>query len=135
MLPISDTIVRELCGSLMGENARIKPRVEAAGIRLSVDQAIPCGLIINELVTNSIRHAFPAGWKGEPQVLVSIRESGGTAEMIISDNGIGLPEPVDPGKKKSLGLSLVPMLVMQLGGTIVLERSPGTRATITFSVK
>jgi len=129
------TIVQELYGSFMGEAMQIPPRVDTADIRLSVDQAIPCGLIINELVTNSFRHAFPAGWKGSPEVLVSIRESGGRVEMVLADNGIGLPESADLNKTKSLGLSLVPMLVRQLEGTIVLERSPGTRAIITFQVK
>ncbi len=130
-----NTIVYELYSSFADGNRKIVPRVDIADIRLTVDQAIPCGLIINELLMNSFKHAFPAGWKGDPEVLVSIRVSGGTVEMIISDNGIGLPESVNLNTPETLGLSLVPMLVRQLGGTIVLDRLSGTRMIITFSVK
>ena len=89
-------------------------------------QAIPCGLIINELVTNALKHAFPGGRKGE--ITVSLQASGdGRFILSVSDNGVGFPAGLDFHKTDTLGMQLVTMLVDQLDGTISIERKPGTR--------
>ena len=129
-----NTIVNELHYSF-ADSRKIEPLVVVGDIRLNVDQAIPCGLIINELLTNSFKYAFPEGREGAAEILVSIRETGGRIEMVIGDNGVGLPDSVDLDSTRTLGLSLVSLLVKQLDGTLVLERSPGTRYIISFPVK
>jgi PAS domain S-box-containing protein len=101
-------------------------------ISLNINTAIPCGLIINELVTNSLKHAFPEGKEGEIKISVhSMNEN--TIELVVGDNGIGIPEDVDFKTTESLGLQLVTMLSEnQLHGKIILDRSQGTEFSITF---
>lgn len=101
---------------------------------ISIDQAIPCGLIINELVTNSIKHAFPPGWAGTPEIAVTFHVTDGIlAKLVIKDNGVGIPEGTIPGQTDTLGLSLVPMLAQQVNGEATLERTGGTTFTIRFT--
>jgi PAS domain S-box-containing protein len=99
---------------------------------LGIDAAIPCGLIINELITNVFKHAFPDG-KGI--TTITICSAGESVELIIGDNGIGIPDDVDFRMTESLGLHLVTILVEnQLGGKISLDRRKGTVFHITFKV-
>ena len=98
---------------------------------LNMDRAIPCGLIVNELVSNALKHAFPAGLKG--QINISLQpESDSELLLIVSDNGIGFPENLDFRNTATLGLRLVNTLTAQLGGTIELLRGAGTSFRITF---
>jgi two-component sensor histidine kinase len=97
-----------------------------------MDTAIPCGLIINELASNSLKHAFSAGKGGEIRIdLHSDKDNQFT--LIVSDNGVGFPEGLDFRDTKSLGLQLVNTLVDQLGGTIELHSSGGTEFNLAFS--
>ena len=99
---------------------------------LSVDAAIPCGLIVNELVSNSLEHAFPAERRGE--VCVDVRSGGDSGlTLIVSDDGVGLPSELDFRKTESLGLQLVSALAEQLDASIELDRSLGTEFRITFT--
>ena len=98
---------------------------------ISIDTAIPCGLIVNELVTNSLKYAFPDGKKGKIEVLM--RSSNGTYTLTISDNGIGLPESFEPENAETLGLQLVNSLVRQIDGVLELTRNCGTEFKISFS--
>jgi PAS domain S-box-containing protein len=102
---------------------------------LDISTAIPCGLIINELVSNSLIHAFPDKRKGEIRIFLKpIDEK--EVELTVSDNGIGLPEEEDPKKTDSLGLHLVTILAEdQLHGTVELDRSSGTKFVIRFRRK
>jgi PAS domain S-box-containing protein len=100
------------------------------GISLDIDSAIPCGLIINELVSNSLKHAFKDGNPGI--IKVSMKRSNGTYELIVSDNGSGLPEWVDYKNTASLGLQLVVTLTEQLKGKIELYKDKGTAFKISF---
>jgi PAS domain S-box-containing protein len=102
---------------------------------LDIGTSIPLGLIINELVSNSLKHAFPDKRKGEIQILLKpIDEK--EVELTVSDNGIGLPEDKDPEKTNSLGLHLVTILAKdQLHGTLELDRSCGTKFVIRFRRK
>jgi PAS domain S-box-containing protein len=107
--------------------------IKAEDIWLGIDTAIPCGLIINELMSNSLKHAFPEGRKGEIGIMF---EKAGEDELVIivSDDGSGLPEDVDFRNTKSLGLQLVTTLAEnQLQGKIELDRSKGTKFRITFN--
>lgn len=106
-------------------------KVNVDDVLLNVDTAIPCGLIVNELVSNSLKHAFPSGRKGE--ICIEIRSGeGGKLTLIVSDNGTGFPGDLDFRNTGSLGLRLVNILTAQLDGTIELDRSGGTAFKITF---
>ena len=99
---------------------------------LGVDTAIPCGLILNELVSNCLKHAFPDGREGE--IRIELRSDGnGEFTLMVSDNGVGLLEDLDFRNTESLGLQLVNTLVNQLEGTIELDRRGGTAFKITFA--
>lgn len=104
----------------------IKTKLNLKEVLLDIDTAIPCGLILNELVTNSLKHAFPEGRKGEINIILS-QEGENMLKMIVGDNGIGFPEDIDFQNTDSLGLKLVNTLVNQLKGEIELERYNGTK--------
>jgi PAS domain S-box-containing protein len=100
---------------------------------LNVDQAIACGLIINELISNALKHAFPDLLSGEISISLHKNENH-DIEMIIRDNGVGLADNIDWNGTTSLGLSLVYDLVTeQLEGSITIERNQGTIFNIQFS--
>jgi PAS domain S-box-containing protein len=128
--------VRGLCSHLMlgfgTDPDRVRLTVEVAPIDCSVDQAIPLGLIINELVSNALKHAFPDGRPGRLSVLLREGE-GGRAVLTVADDGVGLPADLDVTRTPGLGLQLVVTLVEQLGGRLDVEREGGTAFHITFS--
>jgi PAS domain S-box-containing protein len=107
-------------------------KLNIAKVSLSIDTAIYCGLIINELVSNSFKYAFPAGRIGE--ICINLRaENDNQFTLAVSDNGIGLPPDMELHQVESLGLQLVTMLTKQLEGSIELDRSNGTAFKIVFS--
>jgi len=101
-------------------------------IFLDVDTAIPCGLIINELVSNSLKYAFSEGEKGEIAIICYPIEEHNLV-LIVRDNGVGLPADLDIKNTNSLGLKLVNGLVTQLKGNINLNSSSGTEFKIVFT--
>jgi len=125
-----ESVVSDLFYSYNIHKDQVKLRVKVEDIYLNMETGIPCGLIISELVSNSLKHAFPDGRKGE--VCISLKISGDEYELIVSDNGIGLPENIDYKNTDSLGLQLVNNLVNQLDGKITLERGQGTKFKISF---
>ena len=96
-----------------------------------MNAGIPCGLIVNELVSNSLKHAFPVGWKGTISVGIA-RTSDGKNILFVSDNGVGFPAGIDFRNTPSLGLRLVNVLSGQIHGTIELLGDEGTRFNISF---
>ena len=127
--------VRRLASSLFNAHEvspdAITQRIEVDDVSLGVTQAIPCGLIINELVSNSLKHAFPEGKGGEIRIeLTSIAGNGVTLK--VGDSGVGFPSDLDFRNTESLGLQLVIILVDQLDGTIELHANDGTEFEITF---
>ncbi len=110
----------------------IQPIVNVEDIFLEIDVAVPCGLIINELVSNSLKYAFPSGSSGEIRIEL-YADNSGELTLNVSDNGVGLPKDLDVNNLNSLGLQLVNSLVEQLGGTVKLNRDGGTEFTITFT--
>ena len=111
-------------------SGNIKLNMNVEDILLDIDLAIPTGLIINELITNSLKYAFPDGMKGE--INISFRSmSENMLELVVSDNGIGLPENLDFRKTRTLGLHLVTVLAEnQLHGKIDINRIKGTEFRI-----
>jgi PAS domain S-box-containing protein len=104
--------------------------VDVKNIMLNIETAVPCGLIINELVTNSIKHAFPPGNDGK--IKVSLSSKMGIFSLRVSDNGIGFPTNIDFKNTKTLGFKLINVLTNQLDGNIELDTSIGTEFVINF---
>lgn len=125
------TLVHELVRSYGADTHKIAVRTEVEDVSLNIDTAIPCGLIINELVSNALKHAFPEGRKGE--IVVALRSVSDAIELTVSDNGIGIPDTIDFRTTTSLGLRLVTILAEdQLEGEVFLDRNKGTTFKITF---
>lgn len=108
----------------------IKPVIDVERAEMSMETSIPLGLIINELVSNSLRYAFPNKKTGE--IKVSLKITGNEYELVVSDNGIGLPPQMSLENLKSLGLELVKNLAHQLGAEIKLNQSHGTEFRVKF---
>jgi two-component sensor histidine kinase/PAS domain-containing protein len=125
--------VRELCDHLLRTYepapGRIDVRQDVADLEMDLDRAIPCGLIINELVSNALKYAFPDGRRGRVEIRLHPC-AGGTYRLSVGDDGVGLPDGAGDGK--ALGLQLVRGLAGQLGGTFALHRDGGTTACVTF---
>jgi len=110
------------------KSATLVTRVE--NVSLDIDTAIPCGLILNELVSNAMKYAFPFGRTGE--ITIAVFPKGADMNLTVKDNGVGFPDDLDFRQTESLGLQLVTELVEQLDGTIELVRDGGTEFRITF---
>jgi len=111
-------------------NHTIDLKLEVGTLFLDLDRAIPCGLIINEIVTNALKYAFSEQEKGE--VFISLTQKNEFIELVIADNGRGFPDSIDFSSTESLGMQLVVTLVQQLRGEISLDNSKGTKYTINF---
>jgi PAS domain S-box-containing protein len=123
-----------------GADRPIVWRIDVENVSLSVDAAIPCGLVVSELLTNTLKYAFPGGRpvaaRGETECAVSItsRVEGNRITLVVADNGVGLPPEIDWATTNTLGLQLINILARhQLGGQIEVDRSAGTSFTITFT--
>jgi two-component sensor histidine kinase len=108
----------------------VKINVHVDDVSLPIDTAVPCGLIINELASNSLKYAFPADTTGE--VNITFGRADAQYVLRVNDTGIGLPADFDPDKGKSLGMKLVRMLTSQLCGEIQCRNGVGTTFEITF---
>lgn len=129
--------IRSLTNNLFrcyGVSRTVALKIETNGLKLTLDTAIPCGLMINELVSNSLKYAFPNGNKGE--ITISLQLSiDNTVTLKVGDSGIGIPETLDWQNSNSLGLRIVRNLTKQLKGNISLEHGHGTTFHITFVVR
>ncbi|HTL81900.1 MAG TPA: PAS domain S-box protein, partial [Bacteroidia bacterium] len=124
-------ISRNLVHSYSAVGSAPELKLDLEPIDLNLDTAIPCGLIINELLSNALKYAFPEKKKGK--IGVSVKKKGDQISICISDNGIGLPKNIDFRNTESLGLQLVISLVEQINGKIKLDTKKGTKFTIEFS--
>jgi len=133
--------IRSLCADLVrsySSNSRgVRLDLDVQEVFLGLDAAISCGLIINELVSNSLKHAFSGdpGLSGSPgRIRIEFhRSDSGSFSLAVSDNGCGFPPGIDFLQTESLGLQLVRVLTEQLGGSIELDRTAGTKFLITFT--
>jgi PAS domain S-box-containing protein len=107
--------------------------LEIHDINVDIDAAIPLGLILNELISNSLKYAFPEGRNGE--IAISVNKEGHTMTVVFRDTGIGIPADLDWKNTPSLGLRLVNTLVDQMNGTVELDRSSGTQFTMVVHEK
>jgi|GEM_PF-2539299 len=124
-------LVNGLFSSYGVDSDKIKLNTDLQKIYLDIDTAIPLGLIINEIITNSIKHAFPGELKGE--IFIKIFQEGENYLIVVADNGVGLPEDLDVEKTASLGMQLVNNLVRQIDGELELKRTRGTEFRIKFT--
>jgi two-component sensor histidine kinase len=125
--------VVELFRMYNAESRRIAFKLDLENVLLDIDTAIPSGLLLNELLVNSLKHAFPGGPKdgqGEISIGLHAREPRGFI-LTVSDNGVGLPKELNISKPESLGLRLVCGLTEQLRGTIQHSSGPGTEFKLT----
>ena len=125
-----NNLVQDILRSYSGVSSRITANVDVEDVYLNIDTALPMGLLVNELISNSIKHAFPEG-KGD--IDVKLESNGNEYILTVSDNGIGLPEDVDPFQASSLGLKLVVSLSIQLEGNLEVRRDGETSFILTFS--
>jgi Signal transduction histidine kinase len=109
-------------------------KIEVEEVRVGIDKAVPLGLIINELISNGLKHAFPGGRTGEIRVGLALVDEG-MIRLTVGDNGIGFPRDVDFRKTDSMGFQVVMALVQQLEGTIGFHQEVGTEFRITFPRK
>jgi two-component sensor histidine kinase len=129
------TLTRDLFRSYRANAESVALRVDVEDVFLGVDTAIPCGLIINELVSNALKYAFPDDedgpiWGGE--VHVELAPDDGQYVLAVRDNGVGFPDGLDFQNTETLGLRLVATLVEQLRGTVELHSDDGTEFEIRF---
>jgi PAS domain S-box-containing protein len=127
------TYVSQLARSVVRSytTAPVELLLDVGNVQLSIDMAIPCGLILNELISNAMKYAFPGGRAGTVSVKVC-RTDEGMVKLEVADNGVGLPPTLDIRESKSMGLQLVTTLVNQLGGTLDAVRGTGARFVISF---
>ena len=118
--------------SFAADPSRIHLTVGGDEVLLSIDTAVPCGLIVNELLLNALKHAFPEGERGE--IVVDLADAGdGWCRMSVRDDGVGLPDDMAAEGSGTLGLQLVRGLVAQLDGQLAVEHGRGGAGfTISF---
>lgn len=125
-----EAMTRELSNAY-GFGKSITIHINVKNVYLNIHTAIPCGLILNEIVTNAFKHAFPEERHGRIDIKFYSR-SHGIYHLIVRDNGIGLPENIDIRLSSSMGLKLVWILTQQLEGDLGVIRKNGTQFEITF---
>jgi two-component sensor histidine kinase len=131
MLTHIETLSASLVRAYGLNGGNIELRTEVEEILLDLDIAIPVGLIVNELTSNALKHAFPDGRRGH--VHIGLRRLGPTrCELTLRDDGIGMPGSIDPRHSDSMGLQLVHDLTEQLHGSIAVTRDRGTTFTLSF---
>ncbi|MCD6066825.1 MAG: two-component hybrid sensor and regulator [Bacteroidetes bacterium] len=132
-IPFNDyliMLVKNLFQTYNVDHSNVKLNFDIDPVFLNLDTSIPCGLIVNELVSNSFKYAFPDNKQGF--IFISLKKQKNDVCLIIKDNGVGLPNEIDFKNTESLGLQLVVTLVEQIGGNIKLDNTNGTKFEITF---
>ena len=125
------TLTRELMRSFTLPDKKVEGRINAEEIELDVEQAIPCGLILNELMTNALKYAFHERSSGLITVTLAQVENGYIV-LSVADDGVGLPEGFNWKKSKSMGLPIVDILARQLEGRAEIESHAGLKVTVRF---
>jgi PAS domain S-box-containing protein len=129
-----DSLVPTLVSSYGIDSERLTLSIEAEQVLLPIDVAIPCGLAVNELISNALKHAFRPGQDGTITVALK-RDADGQVRLSVSDNGIGVPDHIDIANTTTLGLQLVALLADQLGGDFSMRRSDPTEFLLSFPIK
>jgi two-component sensor histidine kinase len=128
-----DDLVPTLMSAYAVNPERISLIVGAVDVLLPIGAAIPCGLIVNELMSNALKHGFPDGRSGEIRINF-LHQPGNRVMLSISDDGVGIPEGLDIAQTETLGLQLVNLLTGQLGGVLNIQRSDPTCFQLAFPI-
>ncbi len=123
-------LVEHLFSSYMMDSGRISWEIQAEKIEIDLNASIPCGLILNEIISNAFKYAFPGDKEGSLQF--TIDRIDGHCRLTVSDDGIGFPDGIDLHNGGKLGMQLITSLTKQLNGTVELKLEKGTEYTITF---
>jgi two-component sensor histidine kinase len=130
----AQTLAQDILASHGKPSVPVRLKIEMEPVIMSVDLALPCGLILNELVSNAFKHGFPGEGGGEIKLTLR-REPDGRCSLRVEDSGVGVPASLDFHNNKSLGLKLVRLLTQQIRGSFELVKaSPGTSAHLQFMV-
>jgi len=113
------------------DHGQVRLETEFEEVALDINSAIPCGLILNELISNALKHAFPEGRKGLIRIELK-RGADDTIVLRVANDGVGFPKEMDFRQAESFGLQIVNLLVHQLEAAIDLDRANGTAFTVTF---
>lgn len=138
-------LVESLLDSYRTSADQVDMNIQAEQVYLGIDIAVPCGLILNELISNALKHGFPTDAdrsstggrfpEGKGEIRIGLHRNGDSRMILeVGDNGVGLPPGFDWTQTSSLGLQLVAVLADQLDGDVLLDRHGGTQFTITFPI-
>ncbi|MFP5222810.1 MAG: ATP-binding protein [Acidobacteriota bacterium] len=130
MAPYIASLVDSITAAFSAEVGMVEAHVNAEPVTLGIDSAVPCGLLLNELVTNALKHAFADGRNGRLGVSLSARD--GRAVLVVQDDGPCFPEGLDMDESQDLGLQLVSELTRQLRGELSMSCAPGARVEVSF---
>ena len=124
-------VAKTITVSLLGETSRIKIAVVAEQLEIDPERAVPFGLLVNELTTNAIKHAFP---EGDGNVIVSVTRVDNHMELTVADDGVGIASEVTTKRPENRGADYVAIFVRQLGGSFVPQSVPSKGTTITIKL-
>ncbi|MBN1316532.1 MAG: PAS domain S-box protein [Anaerolineales bacterium] len=132
------TLASHLCQMYSFQERGIRLNVQGDDVTMDIDTAVPCGLIVTELLSNAFTHGFPIQMerdssKGPGEIIVRLKQEGENCSLLVRDNGVGLDPDFEIENTESLGFRLVGALVKQLNGTIIIERQQGTSIMISFA--
>jgi two-component sensor histidine kinase len=132
-----ESYIRELARTLLStynsRNADIRINIRVENVFLDINSAVPCGLLINEIISNACKHAFSGRDKGNIDIFFGKEDE--QFHLIVRDDGVGMPENTDFSKFKSLGMNLVQALASQLGATLEIKTQNGVSFSIVFTEK
>ncbi len=129
-----ESLVPTLISSYGVASERISLKLNSIDVFLPINTAIPCGLIVNEIIANSLKHAFPGNREGTIGIDLSHLDAT-TVRLTVNDDGVGIPESRDLTDTTTLGLQLITMLTDQLGGTLSIRRADPTQFDIRFPME
>jgi len=128
-------LTAQLLSSYTSHDRNIRLEIVAEDIWLGVNTAVPCGLILNELVANALKHAFPDGWADGRVKVQFHRVAADRVCLCVADNGVGISSDIDPQRTGTLGLQLVNTLARQIDGRLEIEKGKDTAFRVTFPDK
>jgi two-component sensor histidine kinase len=125
------TLAKQLFSDYQVDTSRVRLKLDIDETEANIDELTPYGLILNELITNAIKYAFPDEREGE--LLVSFKiDANGKQVLVVKDNGVGLPDELDVKKSESLGMQLITLLTMQVGGELKINKEGGAEFVLTL---
>lgn len=126
-------LAKHVFSSYVHGPGKVRLALDVDTVQVAIDTAIPCGLIVNELLSNALKHGFPDGRDGA--VRISLTGGNGRVTLAVRDDGVGLPATFDPQSRQTLGVQILGALVQQLGGVMEYGSAEGTAFSVVFSPK